>query len=224
MKKERLEVRRIQRKKASVPLNMRSCLIMTEGTETEPNYFKGLVALIKETKKIEGVVNVVELNDVEIQGVGRSTTELLKETEKYVSRSRNIYQEIWLVFDKDDFKDFDDAIISAQKEGYKVAWSNECFEYWLLLHFQYLDTALTRAQLKEKLDDKLKDTVLGGYSKSCDLWKVITKNEVQVAIRNAKKRMQSFYMDKSMKYSEYNPGTYVYALVEMLFAYLVDDE
>lgn len=49
-----------------------------------------------------------------------------------------------MVFDKDDFDDFDLAIEMGEAKGYKVAWSNQSFEYWLYLHFRYSDSALHR--------------------------------------------------------------------------------
>lgn len=53
---------------------------------------------------------------------------------------------IWVVFDKDDFEDFDQAIKDGSKRGYTIAWSNQAFEYWLYLHFYYSDSALHREQ------------------------------------------------------------------------------
>ena len=50
-----------------------------------------------------------------------------------------MYSQVWVVFDKDDFDDFDEAVALAEKYGFKVAWSNQSFEYWLYLHFNYSD-------------------------------------------------------------------------------------
>ncbi|MBF9019024.1 MULTISPECIES: RloB family protein [unclassified Oceanispirochaeta] len=38
---------------------------------------------------------------------------------------------------KDDFSDsdFNTAITNAESYGFKVAYSNQAFEYWLILHF-----------------------------------------------------------------------------------------
>lgn len=56
------------------------------------------------------------------------------------------------MFDKDDFKDFDQAIKKGADKGYKMAWSNQAFEYWLYMHFCYSDSALHRDGWNEKLD------------------------------------------------------------------------
>jgi hypothetical protein len=67
------------------------------------------------------------------------------------------YDQIWCVFDRDDFPadNFDNAIQmvkSREREGFRVAYSNEAFELWYVLHFEYLDAAVTRAHYIERLD------------------------------------------------------------------------
>lgn len=65
---------------------------------------------------------------------------------------------VWCVFDRDknpsmkDGKDtaFNDSISNAEGKGIKVAWSNDDFELWLLLHFEDVpndDSVFTTAQL-----------------------------------------------------------------------------
>ena len=46
---------------------------------------------------------------------------------------------VWVVFDRDDFDDFDQAVQEGVERGYQIAWSNQSFEYWLYLHFHYSD-------------------------------------------------------------------------------------
>lgn len=59
-----------------------------------------------------------------------------------------VTEHLWCVYDRDmenpnwadipdhNHLDFDTAIITAQGSGLKVAWSNDVFEMWLLLHFE----------------------------------------------------------------------------------------
>ena len=198
-----------------------SYLIITEGESTEPSYFNGLRSLILE--KVGGNVEVINIPQIDIRGTGRSTSKLIQEVEKIVNKAKIIYQNIWVVFDKDDFTDFDDAIELAQKNGYSVAWSNQSFEYWLFLHFHYSDVALHRDKWIEKLNELFKQLNLNGsvYSKTCpDIFKIVDcNNGVNEAIKNAKRRMQDFNPDTD-KPSEYDPGTTVYKLVEELKSYL----
>ena len=61
---------------------------------------------------------------------------------------QGITQQLWCVYDRDlessdlskirpaDNVDFDTAIQTAEGTGLKVAWSNDAFELWILLHFE----------------------------------------------------------------------------------------
>jgi len=198
-----------------------SYLIVTEGESTEPNYFNGLRSIIQE--KVGGNVEVVNLPKIDVRGTGKSTGRLIEKVNMIVNKSKIMYQNIWVVFDKDDFQDFDSAIKFANEAGYKVAWSNQSFEYWLYLHFYYSDVALHRDQWVEKLDDLFKQHNLNGgkYSKNCSELYVIMdmNNGVEKAIVNAKRRMESFDYQSDLP-SKYEPGTTVYQLVEELKKYI----
>lgn len=194
-----------------------SFLIVTEGKRTEPLYFKGMERQIKE--KIGGVINVIELPVIDIHGEGCSTGKLIETTEQLVKEAKIIYQNIWVVFDKDDFEDFDEAIKDGINKGYKIAWSNQAFEYWLYLHFSYNDSALHRDDWNKKLDEIFKQYHLGDekYRKNYeDIYHMVNAYDgVATAIKNAKRRMLHFDA-KKCKPSEYDPGTMVYKLVEEL--------
>lgn len=95
-------------------------------------------------KKIGGRIDVIEAPIIDICGEGCSTGKLLEAAEKVVKDAKVIYQNVGIVFDKDGFADFDQAIEDGKRRGYKIAWSNQSFEYWLYLHFYYSDSALHR--------------------------------------------------------------------------------
>ncbi len=217
--KKRREVRKQRQHETKTP-KVNSYLIVTEGKCTEPNYFRGLKKLISE--KIGGTVNIVELPSIEIYGEGSSTGKLVEITERLVKDAKVLYQNIWIVFDKDDFEDFDQAIQKGLDKGYNVAWSNQAFEYWLYLHFYYSDSALHRDEWNNKLDKIFKEYGLGNgsYQKNYeDIYNLVNCNDgVNAAIRNAKRRMASF--NDKQKPSEFDPGTMVYKLVEELKSFL----
>lgn len=198
-----------------------SFLIVTEGKKTEPLYFKGMQKLIEE--RIGGTINVVEIPLIDIFGEGIATRKLIEKTEELVNRAKVIYQNIWVVFDKDDFEDFDQAIEEAEKRGYKAAWSNQCFEYWIYLHFYYSDSALHRDEWSKKLNEIFQQYDLGDgmYQKNdADIFANVDHYDgVNTAIKHAKRRMAEFDRTKR-KPSEYDPGTTVYLLVEELKKYL----
>ena len=113
-----------------------SVLIVCEGTKTEPNYFEAFA------KKQQGVI----VYDIEVKGLGRGTKDVV---EKAINlKSKNNYDRVWAVFDKDEFpaKDFNDAITLGTQNGIEVAWSNEAFELWYLYHFRLYDRYHTKMQ------------------------------------------------------------------------------
>ena len=130
---------------------------------------------------------------------------------------------MWIVLDRDDFKDFDEAVRAAAEKGFKVAWSNQCFEYWLYLHFSYSEAALYRSQWFKKLDELFSRYSLGdgSYRKNYEnIYELVsTYGRVDAAIKNARSRMKG-YDSSSCKPSEYDPGTTVHELVEELKRYL----
>ncbi len=218
-KKRRAE--RQQRKHDFKTPRANSYLIVTEGKCTEPLYFKGIKAKIEE--KIGGSIEVVQAPQIDISGKGLGTGKLLEITDKIVKDSKINYQNVWIVFDKDDFEDFDEVIKEAKRKGYKVAWSNQSFEYWLFMHFEYSDSALHRDDWTKKLDDKFKELNLGSgkYCKNdANIYDLVnTYDGVNAAINHAKRRMADFDADKHRP-SKYDPGTTVHELVQELKQYL----
>lgn len=212
---------REQRKHEFKSPKANSFLIVTEGEKTEPLYFSGIQQRIEE--KIGGKIDVVEVPFIDIRGEGCATGSLIQTTERIIKNAKVMYQNIWVVFDKDDFEDFDQAIEEGTQKGYKIAWSNQSFEYWLYLHFYYSDSALHRNDWQKKLNEIFKQYQLGdgyyrkNYENIYDL--VDSFGGVKNAISNAKRRMASF-RDGIDKPSQYDPGTMVYRLVQDLKRYL----
>lgn len=95
-----------------------SFLIVTEGKRTEPLYFKGIQRLIQE--KVGGRIDVVSVPVVDIYGEGCSTGKLIEMTEQIVKKAKIIYQNVWVVFDRDDFDDFDQAIKKEWKKDIRL--------------------------------------------------------------------------------------------------------
>lgn len=218
-KKRRKERRR--RKYETLTPRANSFLIVTEGECTEPMYFKGMKKLIQE--RIGGRIDVASVPRIDIYGKGMPTSHLIQATERLVKEAKIVYQNVWIVLDRDDFKDFDEAVRAAAEKGFKVAWSNQCFEYWLYLHFSYSEAALYRSQWFKKLDELFSRYSLGdgSYRKNYEnIYELVsTYGRVDAAIKNARSRMKG-YDSSSCKPSEYDPGTTVHELVEELKRYL----
>lgn len=74
-----------------------------------------------------------------------------------LERKRQLpFDRIWVVFDKDDFNDFNEAIKLAKDFSFNCAWTNEAFELWYFLHFQYLDAAISRHDYIIKLQSEIR--------------------------------------------------------------------
>lgn len=119
------------------------------------NKILGIKRLID--KKYEGKIKVNKY-EISIKGTGRNTEDLVRFTTEEIEKAKSLgelpFGNVWVVFDKDDFTDdqFNGAIIQAENNEHKVAWSNESIELWFLLHFEYLQSAVHRYQYIEKLN------------------------------------------------------------------------
>lgn len=185
-------------------------LIYCEGENTEPEYFKSF-PVTTETK-------------VEAIGLGRSRTALVEKVLELISDiEKDEQQQIWVVFDRDikyenkeqEDQDFNEAISLANKNGIKCTYSNDCFELWFILHDEYIESAMHRTQIYDKLSVKLgcnyeKDGKGKYFAKS--LYAMFL-DRLPFALRNAK-RLHLSHSDK--EYHLQNPCTTVYQLVDAL--------
>ena len=172
--------------------------------ETEPNYFKAFAEDVKKSK-ISNVEVVINNNRK-----GKDPLDLVK----YVIENKKNIREIWVVFDKDHFA-IEEAIKLAIENDIKVAWSNESFELWFLLHFNYRSTAIGRGECLKVVKDEFKKKLKIDYAKNNKESYKKLKNKMNIAIANAKRLYQEMKRDKVTP-SKANPCTTVFQLVEVL--------
>lgn len=191
-------------------------LIVTEGTKTEPQYFDGLRKDINRLYK--GRISIV----IEGVGQGANTLTLLERAQKIVKKDSDKYKHVWLVYDKDDFSkdDFDNTYFKCKALSncnssvtFHALWSNECIEYWFLLHYMALDSALHRNEYYPKLTDCLGTK----YEKNREDIYTLLKPNIKRAIDNAKRVKAN---NEGIPPSQCTPGTAVYEIFEMLESYL----
>lgn len=143
-RKKRMEGGNVQRRNIDVKEEKHSFLIVCEGQNTEKSYFD------------QFKIPTAEITTI---GTGHNTVSLVEYTKKYAEQKKKqdvTFDEVWCVFDKDDFNSFDEAINLAIKYGFNAAYSNQAFEYWLLLHFNnHQGGAMPRTDYGKKINDEI---------------------------------------------------------------------
>lgn len=190
-------------------------LIVCEGKNTEPSYFRQFKLSTATIKPI---------------GEGYNTVSLVNRA-KQLSEERT-YEQVWCVFDKDDFSntDFNNAVQIAEANKFGVAYSNQAFEYWIILHFNdHQGGGMNRNDYDDKINELLKYFGITYDGKSS---KIITDeifellegidtkiNKVRrdLAIERAK-RNDAFF--DHTNYAEEESSTTVFKLVEELIKYI----
>ncbi|HCT29735.1 MAG TPA: abortive phage resistance protein [Bacteroidales bacterium] len=126
-------------------------IIFCEDEVSEPIYFKYF-----ETSKIK--INPVKKQQSKITNVLKAICYCedkgLMESKNGTAVLQSENTQVWCVFDRDSEEDltqvqlgntsFNVSIDTAISKGFKVAWSNDSFELWILLHFEdvsHLNTA-----------------------------------------------------------------------------------
>lgn len=216
------EQRRNKRRKETVldrpePIKIEkpTILIVCEGENTEPSYFRQFKLSTATVKAI---------------GEGYNTVSLVNRGIKLAEQKH--YDQVWCVFDKDDFSEisFNNAIQIAEANNFGVAYSNQAFEYWMILHFDdHQGGGMHRKHYNKKINNLLKPF---GLSYDGDGSKIVTeeifdlmnsfnenlkKNRKEIAIERAKKTVLNLDIN-NLALAE--SSTTVYKLVEELIQYI----
>lgn len=169
-------------------------LIVCEGIRTEPVYFSGF--------RVPSV-------RIEVIGLGKDPLTLVEATQKRHGRGR--YDQVWCVFDKDEVsvERFNQALTLAQTYGIRVAYSNQAFELWYLLHFHFYHTAVPRQEYINKLSGLLGRP----YQKNdSNLYQELLPKQAE-AIQNAIRLLEQY---NPLNPADDDPSTTVHELVQQL--------
>ena len=187
-------------------------LIVCEGGKTEPNYFRALL-------KYHSSSSII---DLEIYGLGMSTSSLVDGTkrlrDKLEASEGRPFDRIWVVFDEDGNPGFNEAIRRCQRYGFAAAWTNEAFELWYYLHFEFLDAGIGRHDYIEKLNAILQKKTQNPryhYKKNDkNFYELLVKYGNEEFARKCAVRLRSRY--SGTDFTKYKPCTTVDRLVEEL--------
>ena len=211
-------------------------LVYAEGKKTEPLYVENIKKILN--KKDDFKNSNINIEIVDSSG-GRETLRLISYAEHDIKNRLKNGEKIdyvWIFYDKDDFKkdDFDNAYNKVQSKNktenqsfhtdnipcdsngihYSACWSNECFEIWGVLHFQYLNNQCDRKRYIEIINKHIDNENEKYHKNRVDLYDILSKyGDVNLAIINAKK-LDNLENVKS------NPSTGVYLFVEHFKKYL----
>lgn len=199
-------------------------LIVCEDENTERVYFEQFRALFNELLPDDTVY-------IRAVGTGRNSlgvvSQAIVERDRLVEESGKLVDEVCAVFDKDDLdkvektrENFRQAFVKAGEEKIRIAYSNECFELWLLLHFIGVSEreAIPRSQLYKMLT-----AAIAKYDKNF----VYDHGDAAVLLEVQKYGNETKAIERSIALYEYhremnhapieaNPRMLVYQLVQQL--------
>jgi len=197
--------------------------IFCEGECTEPLYFTGFQEAIMTDPIYKNMVQI------KVEGVGAETLRVIYAAENYVKEHQLSMGDIWCVYDKDSFPSQNFNAVSERVENlnkdktnnvtYHVAWSNQCIEYWFILHFDFYDSDNDRKYYREYLHKKFKELGWTQYKKNNkELFNILTEHgDPKLAIKRANQRLESC---NGMTDTNSVPATKVNFLVSELAKYL----
>lgn len=195
-------------------LEKRKLLILAcEGLKTERHYFESWFEKLRIERKISPRSCIIAPHDhTHPTGV---LSDLLAYRECGISCDD--FEHKWIVIDRDEERtnggghtaqDFNKALDQAKSKGVHVAYTNPCFEFWYLLHYEFRDSSLHRDSLASLLGQRM--GIAYDKSDRSHFGRLLPK--VSVAIRNAEKLCQH----EQRPPCDANPSTTVHQLVILL--------
>lgn len=197
-------------------------LIVCEDQNTEPYYFRTIASLFPD--------ETVFLRTV---GAGRSAKgvveQCLVERQKLAEESNKDVDETWAVFDKDDADlvpantlRFNEAFKIAKEQKISIAYSNEMFELWLLLHFEDVDSSIPipRAEIYTRLQAAIR--LVAGYNEflydhgNTDVIDAVFAIGVEATAIQRAERIHGEQTARGRNPIQANPSTTVYILIKKL--------
>lgn len=179
--------------------------IITDTEETEQNYMLGLRDSIP--KKLQGklVIKVSRIKSIKLIDEAIDLSSLHPQ-----------YSEPWIVFDRDQIKDFDKIISLAKEKGIKVGWSNPCIEIWFHAYFGEMPSKIESVACCDSFKRKYFKKTKQKYEKSDPAIynKLCCYGNEREAINIAFKRHKIYCINEMVKPSRMHACTTLYLLVD----------
>lgn len=165
-------------------------LIVSEGSKTEPGYFREIRSAYRlHTANVE--VQPSELGTSPIQVV-QYAKELFEKGDRHRQIQPRAFEQIYAVFDRDEHSSYVEALNLAssldgrlknadkQPVSFKAITSVPSFELWLLLHYEDIQAPIHRAEVMQRLKQHLPH-----YEKGAGGAFAITRNRLTQATQRA---------------------------------------
>ncbi len=145
------------RRKVASRAPRRKLFIFSEGKNTEPQYLKAYERVVSSTS--------IEI----VYGSKNGTPEaLLRQAadrkdeigHRAYKKENGDRDEVWVIFDRDEHPNVDKVLKECRRMNILYAFSNPCFELWLILHFTDYDADEHHHATQEKCEK-----VCPGYTK-----------------------------------------------------------
>jgi hypothetical protein len=209
-----------KRKKRSTKqtrVEKKSILIALEDTKSSKYYFQKLL----QDQGFRGEVIIAK-------HIGTNPKKVLEALTKHKQEHpKEAFEKEWIVIDKDDWSkdEFNGTLEEARQKNICVAFSNEAYELWLLLHFEKVSATTSRDKLKSKLNQHFIEKFQTPYSKATSEVYKWTKEHQATAIKHAKSLIQQHKQNhgKLTPY-EHNPLTMIHQLVLCLNTFYDTDK
>lgn len=181
--------------------DLNNVILIVCGGQTEKEYFEKFN---------------IDLGEIRIRSVTQPESPTSIVSYAIRLRERENYRGVWCVFDKDEFHDFDAAIQLGKREDIRIAFSNQAFEYWFILHYSKMNRHIDRKNYAKIL----KEHISRPYEKvGIDMYGLLADN-IKLAIQNAKEIHQSHQKNGGLP-SSWESCTTVYELVEELLRWKI---
>lgn len=191
-------------------------LIVSEGSKTEPNYFREIRAAYRlHTANVE--VQPSDLGTAPIQVV-RHAQQLFENGDRHRNIQQRAFEKVYAVFDRDNHDSYFDALRLAESlDGklrndakqpviFQAVASIPSFELWLLLHYEDIQAPLHRNEVMYRLKQHIPD-----YEKGADKAFATTSEHLAIATQRAERLSARFTAD-----TDPEPFTAIAELVTLL--------
>ncbi len=165
-------------------------LIVSEGSKTEPNYFKEIRAEYRlHSANVEVQPGALGTQPIQVVEYAR---ELFEQGDSHKNIRPRVFEQVYAVFDRDEHRTFHDALALArtldgqlrndlkQPVEFTAIPSRPSFEFWLLLHFEDVRHLIHRDEALRRLKRHLPN-----YEKGYGRTFAETKPALQTAINRA---------------------------------------